>query len=117
MAYAHALRACEIISREGSSPSLGTIRSVAQLVARLVWDEEAPGSSPGTPTYNKIVKYMKESKERETLYDHLGAERLSELLRTAVFDGGAAEVKKLLGIRVNKWEISADESSDKRSGT
>src|SRR5258706_5813658 len=26
------------------------LRSVAQMVARHVWDVEAPGSSPGTPT-------------------------------------------------------------------
>ena len=32
------------------------IRSVAQLVARLVWDEEVPGSSPGTPT--KLMKVI-----------------------------------------------------------
>ncbi len=28
-------------------------RSVAQLVERLVWDEEIPGSSPGTPTFRR----------------------------------------------------------------
>ena len=58
MVYAHALRACEIFSLVGSTPSLGTKRfkkrSVAQLVERRVWDAEVPGSNPGTPTrYNK----------------------------------------------------------------
>ena len=55
MADTRALRARECIIREGSSPSLGTIgsriiRSVAQLVARRVWDAEAAGSNPVTPT-------------------------------------------------------------------
>ena len=87
------------------------------MVARLVWDEEAPGSSPGTPTYNIIIKYMKESKERETLLDHLGAERLSELVSTVVYGGGVAEITRLLSIRVNKWEFNVEESSDKSSNT
>ena len=30
-------------------------RSVAQLVARHVWDVEVPGSSPGTPTFDIII--------------------------------------------------------------
>ena len=42
------------ISRVGSSPTLGTpplkLRGVAQLAARLVWDEEVLGSNPSTPT-------------------------------------------------------------------
>lgn len=53
MVYARALRALECITHAGPSPALGTqhiIRSVAQLVARHVWDVEVPGSSPGTPT-------------------------------------------------------------------
>jgi hypothetical protein len=50
MVDTRALRAREVILREGSSPSPDTLRSVAQMAERLVWDEEAPGSSPGTPT-------------------------------------------------------------------
>ncbi len=30
-------------------------RGVAQSVARMVWDHEAPGSSPGTPTTNSRI--------------------------------------------------------------
>ncbi len=30
------------------------LRSVAQLVERLVWDEEVPGPSPGTPTLHCV---------------------------------------------------------------
>ena len=36
-------------------------RSVAQLVARLVWDEEAPGSSPGTPTRAGVAQLVRAS--------------------------------------------------------
>ncbi len=52
MVDTRALRAREAILRGGSSPLLGTFvfRSVAQLVARLVWDEEVAGSIPVTPT-------------------------------------------------------------------
>jgi hypothetical protein len=59
MVDTRALRARECIIREGSSPSLGTFRSVAQLVARFVWDEEVPGPNPGTPTlggYGSMVE-------------------------------------------------------------
>ncbi len=63
MVDTRALRARGRITREGSSPSLGTtrlitvliFRGVAQLVARFVWDEEAPGSNPGTPTKRVVT--------------------------------------------------------------
>ena len=50
MVDTRALRAREgkIFVRVRVSPSAP--RSVAQLVARRVWDAEVPGSSPGTPT-------------------------------------------------------------------
>ncbi len=50
MVDTRALRARECIIREGSSPSLGTHRGVAQLVERRVWDAEVVGSRPATPT-------------------------------------------------------------------
>ncbi len=31
----------------------GLRRGVAQLVARLLWEQEVPGSNPGTPTNRK----------------------------------------------------------------
>ena len=42
---------------------MGTHRSVAQLVARFVWDEEVPGPNPGTPTHSNhmilsVSQYM-----------------------------------------------------------
>ena len=33
-----------------TSDRIQTIRGVAQLVARLLWEQEVPGSNPGTPT-------------------------------------------------------------------
>jgi hypothetical protein len=33
---------------------IGGIRGIAQLVARLVWDQEVAGSSPATPTTSEI---------------------------------------------------------------
>ena len=33
-----------------------TYRGVAQLVARLLWEQEAQGSSPCTPTKEKSLK-------------------------------------------------------------
>jgi hypothetical protein len=50
LAYAHALRACKIISCVGSSPTLGTKRGVAQLEEWALWERQVAGSSPATPT-------------------------------------------------------------------
>lgn len=84
MVYARALRALECIIHAGSSPVLGTdirlflwavsivlvfevvhtspvlgtYRSVAQLVARFVWDEEVAGSNPATPTHCFCVDFF-----------------------------------------------------------
>lgn len=52
MVDTQALRACEDNTSWRFESSLRHWkRSVAQLVERCVWDAEAPGSSPGTPTH------------------------------------------------------------------
>jgi hypothetical protein len=45
-----ALRAHSRFGSEGSSPSLGTIRGVAQLVERSLWEREVVSSNLATPT-------------------------------------------------------------------
>ena len=43
----------QLVSEAEPTSHFVKLRSVAQLVARHVWDVEVPGSSPGTPTgYN-----------------------------------------------------------------
>ena len=39
-----------------SSLSLSTFRDVAQLVARLVWDQDVAGSNPVIPTYTSVQR-------------------------------------------------------------
>ena len=34
-------------------------RDVDQLVDRLVWDQEAPGSSPGIPTHRDVAQLVR----------------------------------------------------------
>ena len=38
-----------VFGRVGSSPTTSTNRGVAQLVARLLWEQDAAGSNPVTP--------------------------------------------------------------------
>ena len=38
----------------GSNPTPATYRDVAQVVARVIWDHEAAGSSPVIPTQNMM---------------------------------------------------------------
>ena len=66
MADALALRANAPMGREGSSPSFGTNRRVAQLVARAVWDREAPGSNPGSPTLYAYKIHEKNKLEKNS---------------------------------------------------
>ncbi len=40
----------QLVNKFATCQIVCSLRGVAQLVARFVWDEEAPGSNPGTPT-------------------------------------------------------------------
>ncbi len=55
-----ALRALVPMGRGGSSPLLGThsLRGLAQLVERPLWEREVTGSSPVSPTQAGIVQWL-----------------------------------------------------------
>ncbi len=50
-------------SRVGSSPTLGTIGRLAQLVERLAYTENVGGSSPSSPTNATLAQLVEHATE------------------------------------------------------